>query len=120
MPPSDRTAPIRSLLARGLIAAAALLAAAGAQAQYKWTDANGQTGYGDQPPKDAAHVEALAPVSVGVEENDALSRLPYEIRRVARSFPVVLYTMPACGPCDDARAFLKARTVRSKLSLIHI
>ena len=111
MSPSDRTAPIRSWLARALLAGGTVLAAAGAQAQYKWTDANGQTGYGDQPPKDAAHVEALAPLSVGAEENDALARLPYEIRRVARSFPVILYTIAACGPCDDARAFLKARNV---------
>lgn len=82
-----------------------------AQAQYKWTDRNGQVGYGDQAPGDALHVERLGQVAPAAEEADTLAQLPFEIRQAAKNFPVVLYVTPNCPPCDDARAFLKAHAI---------
>lgn len=98
-------------LAWALVFGVLLGAGASASAQYKWTDRDGQVNYGDQPPKDATNVAPLAPLDVATDNNDALGRLPYEVRRVAQNFPVVLYSMSACGPCDDARTFLKSRNV---------
>jgi glutaredoxin len=92
-----------------------LLLAAGAlaaQAQYKWTDRDGQVSYGDQPAKDAEHVERIGAVSGPADVNsDALAGLPYEIRKAAHDFPAVLYAHADCPPCDTARAFLRARNI---------
>lgn len=87
-------------------------AACSAQAQYKWIGPEGQTGYGDQAPRDATHVERLGDVSRGTtDDSDALAQLPYEIRRAAKDFPVVLYAMASCAICDEGRAFLKAHAI---------
>jgi len=87
-------------------------AACSAQAQYKWIEPQGQTGYGDQAPRDAKRVERLGDVSRGAADSvDTLAQLPYEIRRAAKDFPVVLYTMASCTVCDESRAFLKAHAI---------
>jgi len=83
-----------------------------AQAQYKWTDRDGVVSYGDQPSKDAEHIERLGNVLAPVDSvRDALARLPFEIRKAAQDFPVVLYARDECQPCEAARAFLKSRNV---------
>jgi glutaredoxin len=85
-----------------------------AQAQYKWIDAKGRVNYGDQPPRDARRVERIeantATAGAGVDE---LAGLPFDVRRAAKNFPVVLYVAarPDCAPCSDARNFLKAHAV---------
>jgi len=87
-------------------------AACSTQAQYKWTEPEGQTAYGDQAPRDATHVERLGDVSRGSADSaDTLAQLPYEIRRAAKDFPVVLYTMASCAVCDEGRAFLKTHAI---------
>ncbi len=89
-----------------------IFAACSSQAQYKWTEPEGQTGYGDQAPRDATHVERLGAVTGGTADSaDALAQLPYEIRKAAKDFPVVLYAMPNCSICDEGRAFLKAHAI---------
>jgi len=89
-----------------------LLAACSALAQYKWTEPQGQTGYGDQAPRDATHVERLGTMgSSAADLSDSLEQLPYEIRRAAKDFPVVLYAQASCPICDDGRAFLKAHAI---------
>lgn len=94
------------------LALAALLVACGSvHAQYKWTDRDGHTGYGDQPPTDATAVERLANFSIRSDNGDALAQLPFELRRAVRNFPVVLYTRSECPPCDQGRAYLKSRNV---------
>jgi glutaredoxin len=82
-----------------------------AQAQYKWTERDGSVSYGDQPPRGALHVERLSPSSGASEAADPLIGLPFEIRRAAKDFPVVLYVHADCPPCDDARGFLKRRAI---------
>jgi len=103
--------PARFRLAGLLAFAVAAVLAGPALAQFKWIDHDGQVNYGDQPPKDATGIAPLAPTDVGADAGDAMARLPYEIRSVARNFPVVLYSMPACAPCDEGRAFLKSRNI---------
>jgi glutaredoxin len=89
-----------------------LFPAVAAQAQYKWTDHDGVVSYGDQPSRDAEHVEHLGNVLAPADAaRDALARLPFEIRKAAQDFPVVLYARDECQPCDAARAFLKSRNV---------
>lgn len=88
-----------------------LLAGVCAQAQYRWVGADGQVNYGDQPPKDARQLEQLGPVNGVIDRPDAIFELPYEVRRAAQDFPVMLYARPECHVCDDARAFLKARAI---------
>jgi len=81
-------------------------------AQYKWTDHDGVVSYGDQPGKDAEHVERLGNVLAPADAaRDALARLPFEIRKAAQDFPVVLYAGNECQPCDAGRDFLKSRNV---------
>jgi hypothetical protein len=81
-----------------------------AEAQYKWTDAAGRTIYGDNPPRDAKNVQRIDARGASGEA-DALSALPFEARRAAQQFPVLLYTTLNCVPCDSARELLKARGV---------
>jgi glutaredoxin len=108
------------LCARPLLFLLFSSAALCAQAQYKWTDHDGQVSYGDQPGKDAEHVERIGAVSGPADVNsDALARLPFEIRKAAHDFPVVLYARADCQPCDDARAFLKARNIPYSERLIN-
>ncbi len=100
------------LFSRPLVFLVLFAAAFGAHAQYKWTDHDGVVSYGDQPGKDAEHVERIGAISGPTDTNsDALARLPFEIRVAAHDFPVVLYASPECQPCDSARAFLKSRNV---------
>jgi len=94
-----------------VVALLLILPAYCAQAQYKWTDRNGQIGYGDQAPKDAIRVERLGQMASGADAGDALAQLPFEIRQAARNFPVVLYASSNCPPCDDGRAFLKSHAI---------
>ncbi|MDZ7653197.1 MAG: glutaredoxin family protein [Burkholderiaceae bacterium] len=76
-------------------------------AQYKWTDANGRTTYGDNPPRDAKNIEPVRRSSA--ESSDPLAVLPLEVRRAAAAFPLTLYTAPECGACGAARELLRAR-----------
>ena len=97
------------------LAVALMLTLAGpaALAQYKWTDAEGHVGYGDQPPRDARQVERIDTNSLATPGGDALAGLPFELRRAALNFPSVLYTAPGadCGPCNTARNFLRTRGI---------
>jgi len=100
------------LFGRSLLLALLILPFTGAQAQYKWTDHDGVVSYGDQPAKDAEHVERLGNVLAPADATrDALARLPFEVRKAAQDFPVVLYARDECPPCDAARNFLKSRNV---------
>jgi glutaredoxin len=85
-----------------------LLCAAGAQAQmYKWVDEKGVTHFSDQPaPPNAKKVEQKA-LSIGGAEQV----LPYELSLAVRNFPVTLYTMPSCAPCDSGRKLLQTRGI---------
>ena len=87
-----------------------LIAAAGAQAQFKVVGADGKVTYTDrEPSQPEGKVTALgAKAPVQAAEPD----LPFELRQVATKYPVTLYTTSgACEPCVQARQYLKQRGV---------
>lgn len=91
------------------LAAALLLAAIPAAAQYRWIDRDGGVHYGDRPPADA---RSLARVGSDAPAGDPAAGLPYAVRRAMTQHPVALYAKSgACAPCDMARAFLRKRGV---------
>jgi glutaredoxin len=92
------------------LAAAMVLIAGGAAAQYKWTDATGRVVYGDNPPREARNIQRIDARGASGDA-DALAALPFETRRAVQQFPVVLYTTADCAPCDAGRQLLRARGV---------
>lgn len=89
-----------------LLIALASASAAHATRLYKWVDREGNVSYHDRPPP--------ADAGYRVEEKrfgagGAIYDQPSE--KAAEQFPVVLYSAAKCGPCDSARAYLKARGV---------
>jgi glutaredoxin len=85
----------------------ACLVAAPAQATklYKWVDKDGNVSYHDRPPPEGSGVKS--------EEKDVGTRNRYraEDDDGAKRAPVVLYVVPKCAPCDQARAYLERRKV---------
>lgn len=75
---------------------------------FRWTDYRGQIAYGDRVPLDAQNVIRIDLRFIG-EQTQAL--LPYELRRAAANFPVMLFTAKNCSPCVTARDYLTKRGV---------
>lgn len=93
-----------------LAVAAVALAAAGtasAQTLYRITAADGSVTYTDRPPATGA----LRVEPVGRSATDPSPALPPVLREPVARFPVVLYTVPDCVPCDRGRDLLRARGV---------
>ncbi len=81
--------------------------AAQADTLYKWVDSQGRISYHDQPPPDGAGYrveEKVLGTGNKHQEDDTLAK-------VVEKYPVVLYSVPACGSCDLARAYLQKRKV---------
>jgi glutaredoxin len=104
---SRRAAAPSPLLA---LAAALLVIAAPAGAQYKVVGADGKVTYSDREPSGGdGRVTALG--ARGATPT-AEPELPFELRQVAAKYPVTLYTAPgACEPCAAARELLKLRGI---------
>jgi glutaredoxin len=81
--------------------------AAQADTLYKWVDNQGRISYHDQPPPDGAgyRVEEKMLGSGNKRKEDNT------LANVVEKYPVVLYSVPACGSCDLARAYLQKRKV---------
>jgi glutaredoxin len=75
---------------------------------YRWTDARGQVNYGDRPPPDAQNLLRIDLRQIGEQVQ---SLLPYQVRRAASMYPVMLFTTGKCPPCDTARDFLAKRGI---------
>ncbi len=75
---------------------------------YRWTDARGQINYGDRPPPDAQNLLRIDLRQIGEQVQ---SLLPYQVRRAASTYPVMLFTAAKCPPCNTAREFLMKRGV---------
>lgn len=75
---------------------------------YRWTDYRGQINYGDRPPPDAQNLLRIDLRQVG-EQTQLL--LPYQVRRAASNFPVMLFTATNCPACNSAREFMTRRGV---------
>jgi hypothetical protein len=107
----DRTLkPALPTLTAWVLAAIAGCMLGSASAQYRWTDADGRTIYGDNPPREARNVQRIDARGASGEA-DGLAALPFETRRAAQQFPVLLYTTANCGPCDSGRELLRARGI---------
>jgi glutaredoxin len=93
-----------------LLIAAAVLAVSTAQAEklYKWVGKDGKVSYQDRPPPADADVVQERDLSVRRTGSSAGTD---EASDAAQNFPVVLYTVPNCSPCDEARTYLKKRRI---------
>jgi len=81
--------------------------AAQADTLYKWVDSQGHISYHDQPPPEGAGYrveEKVLGTGNKHKEDDTLAK-------VIEKYPVVLYSVPACGSCDLARLYLQKRKV---------
>lgn len=94
-----------------LLAALTVLAALPVQAQYKVVGPDGKVTYTDRPPTEQGGVVAPVRGAAVAVPAAAGSPLPADLRQVVQRFPVVLYTAPDCGPCDNARRLLRQRGI---------
>lgn len=85
-----------------LLLASLIAAPVSAARLYKWVDERGNVSYQDRPP----------PEGKGRVEEKTLREGggPATAEAAARA-PVTMYMVPKCGPCDQARAYLKKRGV---------
>ena len=93
------------------IAVAALTLAAPAWALYKVIGPDGRITYTDVPPT-GTH-DTVVPLS-GAKAASAAggdANLPFALRGVAARFPVTLYTIPDCDPCNRGRQALRQRGI---------
>jgi len=97
---------LRSLLAAAPLAA---LVAFPAQALYKVVGPDGRVTYTDRPPTSLAGNKVTSLGASGSAQSDVA--LPLEVRQAATRFPVTLYTMTPCEPCDAARQLLRQRGI---------
>lgn len=77
-----------------------------AQAQmYKWVGPNGKVVYSDTPPP--ANAKKLASKNFETNSSVSTANLPPELAAVVSKNPVVLYTAPNCGACNEGRNLLR-------------
>ncbi|HEV7915478.1 MAG TPA: glutaredoxin family protein [Albitalea sp.] len=88
---------------------AALCVVLPAQALYKVVAPDGRVTYTDTPPppSSGSRVIKLGPSNVIVTETG----LPLELRQPVQRYPVTLYTMKVCEPCESARQLLRQRGI---------
>lgn len=89
-----------------LLGAAALVASTPAWALYKVIGPDGKVTYTDRPPADKPAQALRTNGSVSSTAN-----LPFELRQIAGKYPVTLYTMKDCPPCDSGRQSLRQRGI---------
>jgi len=77
---------------------------------WRWTDpATGHTMYSDQPPTGKVRNLVRIGRSGSLEEENL--EIPYQTRIASQKYPVTVYTMPECEPCNSARQLLGNRRV---------
>jgi glutaredoxin len=86
-----------------------LAAALPAQALYKVVGPDGKVTYTDRPPSGAQ--SQVTPLTPAGGPAPAEAALPLELRQVAARYPVTLYVVADCPPCDDARTLLRQRGI---------
>jgi len=100
----DRKVNILALL----VPLAALLTALPSQALFKVLGPDGKVTYTDRPPSSAQ--AKVTPMSASGSEVADVS-LPLELRQPVSRYPVTLFAMANCGPCDSARTLLRQRGI---------
>jgi len=92
-----------------LFAVSALACSASAWAQYKVVEPDGRVTYTDRPTLSGA--ARVAPMRLPSDIVAAGNALPAALQQPAARFPVTLYTMPSCEPCDNGRNYLRRRGI---------
>jgi glutaredoxin len=96
-----------------IVAAALWLACTGASGQaYRWVDDQGRVHYTQTPPPPGA--KKVERKNFRQSGTAPAADLPYATQVAAKNYPVTLYTMENCAPCDQARALLLGRTIPFK------
>jgi glutaredoxin len=95
--------------ASALAMLACVLAGNGALAQYKWVDSDGTVHYGDRPAPSGREAQRVSPPAPA--PSASVADLPYRLRDAAQRYPVTLYTINDCAPCETARKHLLSRGV---------
>jgi glutaredoxin len=99
---------LRARLALLALAAAAVVLPA--HALYKVVGPDGKVTYTDRAPGTSeGKVTPLTATGSSVATNPA--ELPIELRQVTARYPVTLYVVADCAPCDSARSLLRQRGV---------
>jgi glutaredoxin len=93
---------------RVVSASIVLFAAWSAHAQYKVVGPDGRVTYTDRPPPAEQGQAVQMRAGSGGSTQPAL---PLALKEPATKFPVILYTAPECGPCDEGRALLRQRGI---------
>jgi glutaredoxin len=92
-----------------LLGLAALVAGLPAHALYKVVGPDGKVTYTDRIPGPTdGKVTPLSPKGNTVTDTAAL---PLELRQAAQRYPVTLFVVADCSPCDNARALLRQRGI---------
>lgn len=100
---------LRCMLRPAALACAALMASLPAWALYKVVGPDGKVTYTDRPPTSDAG--KAVPLGSSNTSGPAAASLPYALRNAVSRFPVVLYTISDCDPCDRGRDLLRSRGV---------
>jgi glutaredoxin len=103
----------RQMAACAAVLLAACSSLAQAQAVYRIVGPDGKVSFSDRPPASAADSKApqAASTASGSGADSASGRLPFELNKVARQYPVVLYTGKECAPCNSGRNLLINRGI---------
>lgn len=80
-----------------------------AQAQYKVVEPDGRITYTDRPALTGP--ARVAPLKLPGDVAATGEALPAALQQPAARFPVTLYTMPGCSPCDNGRNYLRRRGI---------
>lgn len=103
-------APVRRGVRLVLLGCAAAALALPAQALYKVVGPDGKVTYTDRPPG-AAEGKVTPLTSTGSAAPVTANELPLELRQVAARYPVTLYVIGDCTPCDAGRRLLRQRGI---------
>ncbi len=103
-----RTARLPLLGLLGLLSLLLATAPAQAQSLFKIVDADGRVTYTDRPPQ--ANTAKLAPLGRAPRGEPEVA-LPLLLREPATRFPVTLYSIADCAPCERGRELLRKRGV---------
>ncbi|MBA3623916.1 MAG: glutaredoxin family protein [Methylibium sp.] len=95
--------------AAALFALSALMVSTAPQAQYKVVEPDGRVTYTDRP--SLSGPARVAPLSLPVDVAESGEALPAALQQPAARFPVTLYTMSTCAPCDNGRNYLRRRGI---------
>jgi len=103
-PPTRRRRPRPAVIGLALLLASGLAAA-----QYKIIGPDGRVTYTDKPP--TATTRPSGPNVGAAADGAAGAAMPPEVQKARGRYPVNLFSTRDCGPCDQARGWLKARGI---------